>query len=89
MLQPHNSPNPEIQIPRYKFKLFQYLNLNLYREIPRNLSFWIWWISEVLHFQWNRHMYIAIYVAIYMFAVCVTRLTNMSDITHDVTHPYV
>ena len=25
----------------------------LYCEIPRNLSFSIWWISEMLHFQWK------------------------------------
>ena len=30
--------NRETRIPRYKFKSKQNLNLNLYREIPRNLS---------------------------------------------------
>jgi len=34
-----NSPHPETQISRYKFKLIQTLNLHLYREIPRNPSF--------------------------------------------------
>jgi len=29
------------------------LSLNLYREISRNLSFSIWWILEMLLFQWN------------------------------------
>jgi len=50
MLQPQNPPNPATQIPRYKFScsyyysdsLNQNLNLDLYREIPRNLSFSIW-----------------------------------------------
>jgi len=41
LLHPRNPPHPETQIPRYKFKWNQDLNLNLYREIPRNLSFWI------------------------------------------------
>jgi len=42
MLHPRNPPNRETQIPRYKFKVNQNPNLNLYREIPRNLSFSIW-----------------------------------------------
>ena len=29
------------------------LNLNLYREIPRNLSFWIWWILGVWQIIWD------------------------------------
>jgi len=33
-----NPPNSETQLPRYNFKLNQNLNLNSYREIPRNLS---------------------------------------------------
>ena len=45
MLHPQNPPNPEPQIPRYKFELSQNLNLN--REIPRNLSFLIWRILGV------------------------------------------
>ena len=45
LLQPRNPRNPETQTPRYTFKINQNFNLNLYREIPRNLSFWIWWIS--------------------------------------------
>jgi len=53
MLRPRNPPDRETQIPRYKFKLNQNLNLNLYCEIPRNLSFLIWWLSGVQHFQWN------------------------------------
>jgi len=39
-----NLPNPETQIPRYKFELNQNLKLNMYRKIPRNPSFSIWWI---------------------------------------------
>jgi len=39
MLHPRDPPNPESQIPRYKFKLNQHLNLNLYREILRDLEF--------------------------------------------------
>ena len=38
MLHPHNPPNPDTQISRYKFKLDQDLSLDWYREIPRNLS---------------------------------------------------
>jgi len=45
MPNPQNPPNRETQSPRYKFKLIQHLNLNLYSEIPRNLSFSIWQIS--------------------------------------------
>jgi len=37
MLHPWNPPNLETQIPRYRIKLNQNPNLNLYREIPRNL----------------------------------------------------
>ena len=43
-LHPQNPPNPETQISQYKFKLNQNINLILYREIPRNPSFSIWWI---------------------------------------------
>ena len=39
MLHPRNPPNQETQIPRYRFKLNQNFNLNLYGEKPRNLSF--------------------------------------------------
>jgi len=39
MLHPRNPQNQETQIPRYKFKVNQNPNLNLYHEIPRNLSF--------------------------------------------------
>ena len=53
LLHPRHPSNRETQSPRYKFKLFQNLNLNLHCEIPRNLSFLIWWISGMLYFQWN------------------------------------
>ena len=42
ILPSRNPPNLETQIPPYKCKRNQNLNLNLYREIPRNLSFSIW-----------------------------------------------
>jgi len=42
MLHSRERPNPETQIPRYSFKSNQ--NLNVYREIIRDVSFWIWWI---------------------------------------------
>jgi len=48
-----NPPNPETQSPRCKFKLNQTPNLKLYREIPRNLSLSIWWMSGMLYFQWK------------------------------------
>ena len=51
MPHPRNPLNPETQNPRYKFKLNHNLNLNLYREIPRNLRFSIWWISGLLLFN--------------------------------------
>jgi len=44
VLHAQNAANSEPQIPRYKFNLNQNLNLKLYCEIPRNLSFSIWWI---------------------------------------------
>jgi len=56
MLHPRNPPNPETQIPRYKFtgKWDQNLNLNLYHAMPRKLSFSIRWISGMQeHFQWK------------------------------------
>jgi len=37
-------PNRDTQIPWYKLKFNHNLNLNVYREIPRNLSFSIWWM---------------------------------------------
>jgi len=54
MLHPRSPPNPQTQIPRYKFKFNQHLNLNLYREIPRKLRFSKWRISDVQHFQWKQ-----------------------------------
>ena len=47
MLHPRNPPNLETRIHRYKFKLNQNLTLNLHRDVPRNLSFSIWWILVV------------------------------------------
>jgi len=47
MLHPKNPPNPETQISWYKFRLFLFLHFILYCEIPRNLSFSIWWILGV------------------------------------------
>jgi len=41
------------QIPWYKFKLDHNLNLNLYHEIPRDLSFSIRRVLRMLYFQWN------------------------------------
>ena len=40
---PPKSTKTETQISRYKSKLNPNLNLNLYREIPRNLSFSVWY----------------------------------------------
>jgi len=50
---PRKTPNRETQIPRYTLKWSQNRSLNLYRETPRNLSFSIWWISEMYCYQWN------------------------------------
>ena len=46
-----NPPNREIQILLCRFKLDQNLNLNSDCEIPRNLSFPIWWISGIQNGQ--------------------------------------
>ena len=54
---PHsrNLPNPETQISWYKFKLDQHLVLNLYRKIPRNLSFSICGFEKYSIFSGNCH----------------------------------
>ena len=65
-LIPENSPNRKTRFPRYTAKLDQNLNLNLYREILRNLSASIWWecgevsaciggevVASVEWLQWN------------------------------------
>ena len=46
MPHPRNEPNRETRIPRYKFKLSQNLNLNVYRKIPRNLRFSVWCVGD-------------------------------------------
>ena len=53
VLHPWHPPNPEIRISEYKFKLNQNLNVNMYHEIPRNLSSSIWLFLGVQQFQWN------------------------------------
>jgi len=55
MLHLRNPPNPETQFPRYNLKLNQNLDLNLYRETPGNLSFWIWWSLGCSNFSANHH----------------------------------
>ena len=50
---PSNPPNRKTEISQYKLKVDQNLNLNLYRKIPSNLRFSIWWISKVWHFKWK------------------------------------
>ena len=45
LLHPTNSSNRDTRIPRYKFKSYQNLKFNLYREILKILSFSIWWMS--------------------------------------------
>jgi len=52
MQHPRKSPNLETQIPRYEFESNQKSG-SLYREIPRNLSFSIWRVSGMQHFQWK------------------------------------
>jgi len=49
-LHPRNPSNLETQFPWYKFKLNRNLNLDLYREIPRKLSFSMWWHRLYAHF---------------------------------------
>ena len=48
MLHPRNLSDQSTQIPRYKFKLDRVFNLNLYREIPSNLSLAIKSCNQVL-----------------------------------------
>ena len=56
MPHPRNPPNLETQIPRYKLKRHQNLNLNLHRKIPTNPSFSMWWISVCSNFSGNCHI---------------------------------
>ena len=49
ILHPPIPPNRKTQIPRYKFKLDQNSNFNLYREIPRNPPFSIRWLNKTIH----------------------------------------
>jgi len=51
MLHARNPPNRGVQISLYTFKVTQNLNLNLYHEIPANLSLSIWWISGIGGFR--------------------------------------
>jgi len=53
MPQPQNPPNRETEILRYKFKLNQNPNLELYPEIQRNESFSIWWNLGCIIFSGN------------------------------------
>ena len=55
LLHPQDPPNPETRIPRYKFKSNQNPRLNLHREMPRKLSFSMWWISGCCIFSGNCH----------------------------------
>jgi len=70
MLHLQYPPHRETQIPLYKFESNQQLNLNLYCEILRNLSFTIWWISGV-----------AFWVEI-VIHMCVWIYTCVSEYTH-------
>ena len=58
ILHPRNPPNPEPQIPLYKFKLYQSINLNLYRAMLRNLSISICWILGWKKFRGNCYLLI-------------------------------
>jgi len=60
----------------YKFKLNQELNLNFYREIPRNLSFSIWWLrGNTLHLTTTTHCKTLQYTA-----------TQFHTLPHTATH---
>jgi len=59
MLHSWNPPNPDTQISRYKFKLNITFNLNVYRDVPRNLSVdlvdfgdWAFWVECVIPPKW-------------------------------------
>ena len=41
---PQNPPNPETQISRYLTVQIQVQILVWIEFVPRNMSFWIWWI---------------------------------------------
>ena len=49
LLHPHNPPNQEPQISRCLMVQIQIEILVWCEFVPRNLSFWIWWVSEVWH----------------------------------------
>ena len=46
------NPNSSVQIQIQPKSQFEF-EPKLYREIPRNVRFLIWWIMGVLHFQWK------------------------------------
>jgi len=48
-----NPPNRETQISRYLAVQIQIEISISFEIVPRFLSFCIWWILEVLHFEWN------------------------------------
>ena len=61
------------------FKWNPNLNLNLYREIPRNLIFWIWSTSGMWHFQLKRsyvNIQIYVYTYLYLWGIAFTGGTS-------------
>ena len=53
MLHAQNLSEQSTQIPRYKFELDRVFNMNLYREIPSNLSLAIRGMLGMQHSDWN------------------------------------
>ena len=78
-----NLPNRETQFPRYKFKWNHNLRLNLYREIPSKLSFQIWWILKMKHFQWKLSYWECHGVRYYKI---VLSATHCNTLQHTATH---
>jgi len=50
---PQNPPNLRTLISQYLAVQIRIEILVYFEFVPRNLSFWIWWISGLKHFQWK------------------------------------
>ena len=78
MLHPRSPSKPGTQIPRYELKLNRNLDLNLYREIPKSLSFLDWQICDLQRFQRNPY-------SAGVFGLCVCKRERA---THAHTHTH-
>ena len=44
-------------------------HLNLFFFVPRNLSFWIWWILGLWHFHWNLSYSVRIHADMFQYRI--------------------